>query len=837
MTRLHRWVALFAVALATAGCSGKTGPAGSTNGTLVGIVTSNDLPLPGATVQASPTDRSTTTGADGAYSLALPAGVYTVSVSAAGYEPQVLTLVSVVAGDQQIINIGLARPPPAQVVARAGADRFQAGFGAAVQLDGSASFVPEGGTLTYSWAPVTRAGPIAQLDDPSSPRPTFTTLTIAQLEAAGLYASRHALGVQQFTEADVDRATYEFELTVSDGVSESTDRVVVRSVVSQPGLAVVPVDTVVPVGAGDLAAYAWTCKRDEGGAPVDCEPGVLTGAGTRTPSFRPNQEGTFTLTPAAGEASLVLQAARYVGAREVAGVNTCFSCHAADVTSSRPGAPVLTDKYAPWSRTGHATYFERALGGTLTDAAGNHVEYRGECIRCHTTGYNPDAANGGFAQLAAVDSRWVFPNTWEALGPDLQALASVTCENCHGPGSLHRDGPTFANIGKSFAAVDCAQCHATEPYENQGLQWVNSRHSRFISGFRPELGDPALQGTCASCHSSQGFVAWARRGVQDAAPAGEDVSEPQTCSACHDPHGEATFGSADARVPTPRQLRVYDEVATAVPGLGARGVGPAALCMTCHNSRTGVDAATVGTLQSAASQAAPHPAAATDVLLAKNAATFGGGTYPSSVHTGVPKLCVGCHMSPTPPRGSAGHNLVGGHSFAMRSGDVVHLEACTSCHAGLTSFDRTAYGDYDGDGFLEGVQTEVTHLSALVQEQLALRAGVVWPADTGGGPAQLVSFHGKIRVLKSFEPGVSDPACSPAGDPEGWTAAGCFAFAEGAIPQNTPSETALLQAAWNYFLIEGDRSRGLHNTAFAVSVLQRTYQAVAGVPVPGAVLR
>jgi hypothetical protein len=173
----------------------------------------------------------------------------------------------------------------------------------------------------------------------------------------------------------------------------------------------------------------------------------------------------------------------------------------------------------------------------------------------------------------------------------------------------------------------------------------------------------------------------------------------------------------------------------------------------------------------------------------------------------------------------------------MSSGAVVHTAACTSCHAGLDGFNRTAYGDYDGDGFLEGIQTEVTGLAALVQEELALRAGALWPAETGGGSAVVVSFHGQIRVLKRYEAGVSPAACAPTADPEGWTAAGCFAFVGGALPQLTGEETSFLQAAWNYFLIEGDRSRGVHNTAFAVSVLQRSYQAIVGQPVPGAVIR
>jgi hypothetical protein len=831
MTPRLRWVAAAAVALATA-CTGKSGPPGSVEGTITGFVRMATGPLAGATVNLLPGEIQATSAADGSFTLRAPVGVYTLTAQAPGYQAMVSDPISVVAGG--LVEIGLTLTPeaPAPVQADAGRDRFQAGFGAQVRLDGTKS---AGAGISYTWEQVPRSGPEVVLDDPASPTPSFTTKTLEELEAGGFYAIRRSLGNLGFSEADVDRSTYEFELTVTDGVTASTDRVIVRSVVGQPGLRVVPVETVVPISAGDQAGYDWTCTfQDNDGNRAPCAPGVLSRPTTRTPSLRADRIGLYTLTTP-GEAPLELRSATYVGAREVAGVQTCFSCH--------------RSRHDAWAGTRHATYLQRALSGNLVDKTGQHVTYRGECMRCHTTGFNPDAVNrdvipaivnGGFTQVAAAES-WGFPNTFEAMSPQLQALASVTCENCHGPGSLHRDAPSRLNIGKSFAAVDCSQCHATEPYENQGLQWVNSRHSQFVSGFRPEAGDPALRGFCASCHSSPGFVAWTDSGVTTAPPVSADVTEPQTCTACHDQHGEATFGG----LPTPNMLRLYGDVTTLVPGLGARGVGPAALCMTCHNSRTSVTVATEATIAAPASQAAPHTPSQADVLLAKNAATFGGSTYPSSVHTGVPKLCVGCHMAPTPPIGAAGHNLVGGHSFAVKAGALVNTGACTSCHAGLDGFNRTAYGDYDGDGFLEGVQTEVTGLEALVQEQLSLAAARLWPVETGGGTPAVVKHHGQIRVLKDFVPGTSAVACSPAADPEGWEAAGCFAFAAPTtpptpgtgLPQNTTSETDFLKAAWNYFLIQGDRSRGIHNTAFAVSVLQRSYQALAGQPVPGAIIR
>jgi hypothetical protein len=44
-------------------------------------------------------------------------------------------------------------------------------------------------------------------------------------------------------------------------------------------------------------------------------------------------------------------------------------------------------------------------------------------------------------------------------------------------------------------------------------------------------------------------------------------------------------------------------------------------------------------------------------------------------------------------------------------------------------------------------------------------------------------------------------------------------------------------AIWNYWLMMNEGSKGIHNTAFTVQVLQRTYQQLVGKPVPGAYIR
>ena len=49
-----------------------------------------------------------------------------------------------------------------------------------------------------------------------------------------------------------------------------------------------------------------------------------------------------------------------------------------------------------------------------------------------------------------------------------------------------------------------------------------------------------------------------------------------------------------------------------------------------------------------------------------------------------------------------------------------NLSACAPCHAGLTDFNRMSRADYDGDGVVEGVQTEVRGLLDVLGQMIVL---------------------------------------------------------------------------------------------------------------------
>jgi hypothetical protein len=88
----------------------------------------------------------------------------------------------------------------------------------------------------------------------------------------------------------------------------------------------------------------------------------------------------------------------YVGSQE------CAKCHAAD--------------FAIWKNTKHEHAFDALSKVASKPALRQHDP---ECVSCHVTGFG---LKGGYdASLAKRD------------------LRNVNCENCHGPGSAHKDSP------------------------------------------------------------------------------------------------------------------------------------------------------------------------------------------------------------------------------------------------------------------------------------------------------------------------------------------------------------------------------------------------------------
>jgi len=527
----------------------------------------------------------------------------------------------------------------------------------------------------------------------------------------------------------------------------------------QPAYLEMQINVAVP--PDDIVGVTWTLATRPSGSSAALADSPLTAA---VPVFepsdrvvtqvagrqllRPDVAGEYVVTAtvntksngSATESQTII-AATYVG------INTCTGCH--------NGGPTMLDKVPMWSQTLHSHIFKDGITGV------NGTSYGSNCFSCHTVGYDGStkAANGGFDKVAA-QLGWTPPTTlvaanWDALPDALKNVANIQCENCHGPGSMHAgSGGTPFAISVASNTGACSQCHDAPTHHIKTAEWNNSMHAITTR-------DPAGNSGCVGCHTSDGFI-----GRMNGLVVNTDFSAIG-CSTCHEPHGQtAPSGAA-------HQLRSLQQV-TLADGTLVKGAGEGLLCMNCHQSRQKASVYAATTKGSA--HFGPHQCPQADMLQGTNGFTY-GETIPTSAHQFmVQNTCVGCHMQ-TVATTDPGFLQVGGHTFkpsVTLAGSTTPIDlvaACQGCHGpDIASFDFPLM-DYDGDGTIDGVQTEVQHL----MDQLSA----------------LLPPAGKPKTALTID--------------ATWTQ-----------PQ--------LEAAYNWLFVNNDGSKGIHNTAYAVGLLKASIE-------------
>ncbi|MEJ0090148.1 MAG: cytochrome c3 family protein [Limisphaerales bacterium] len=527
--------------------------------------------------------------------------------------------------------------------------------------------------------------------------------------------------------------------------------------------------------------------------------GVNTGNATNNGRtfLRPDVTGQYIVTATivtvgSGTTNLTqrITAGTYVG------VATCALCHSGSIGAE--------DIYHPWSQTAHATLFTLGI-----DGLGN-PHYSKNFLPYTTVGYdtNLSSFNGGFDDLA-TDAGWVFPavltnGNWASMLTNysqLAGLANVQCESCHGPGSEHAYSLGNTNVANwprlavTYVAADCAQCHDNSPNNTKSTEWNVSLHSHPTR--TPSGG--ANRAQCVRCHTAAGFSSWAEAGGMAAVNANPYAIIPAnpittyeaiTCQTCHDPH-DAT---------KPHQLRLGNTI-TLSDGTAVTNAGSGAFCMQCHNSRGG--SVTNLMVKYPLNQPnwaggvgfGPHDSPQADMLEGVNAVTY-GKVIPSAAHANVvSNTCVGCHMQ-TVASTSPAFLKAGGHTFNMEynitnNGVVtaVPLTAvCAQCHGNKANatFDFPVQ-DYNGDGMIEGVQTEVHHL---------------------------------LDKLSTFLPPASYKA-----NANNYVADGLI---KTSITTYTNMPAKFLNAAYNWQFVETDGSFGIHNAPYAVGLLKSSIADLTG---------
>jgi hypothetical protein len=569
--------------------------------------------------------------------------------------------------------------------------------------------------------------------------------------------------------------------------------------VGQPAYLEVLVNNAVP--NSDITNVSWVLTVRPGGSAAALAASPL---GTNVPTYKmadrinqagaavykvagrtlllPDATGLYTVTVTVQTASSgSTNLTQNITAGTYMGVNTCALCHS--------GGLLAPDEYTPWSQTLHATFFTKAIDGQKSDHYGKN------CISCHTVGYdaNTNAVNGGFDDIAASVG-WTFPSVltngnWATSSPAIKNLANIQCENCHGAGSEHAIGELLAPqspaakaaIAKSFVAGNCAQCHDSKPNHVKVFEWSNSLHARVT---RTPSGPG--RDNCVRCHTAPGFRNFIEHAGSTNAYVTNTVYEAITCAACHDPHDASN----------PHQLRAANSY-TLPEGTTVTNVGLGALCMECHHSRNGEATNNITKYKlglptwAGGSSFGVHDSTAGDMVEGVNAITY-GKVIPSGSHSAViTNVCVGCHMQPVATTHPA-FGQAGGHTYSMTykvvNGGVTNsadlVDVCVKCHGPIEGFDF-ARKDYDGDGVIEGVQTEIQHLLDKLSRMLP---NSTYRADGNYVPDGLVK--------------------SPS------------------VKTNWP--TKFLQAAWNWQFVNVEGSKGVHNAPYAVGVLKASIADLTG---------
>ncbi|MDR7418737.1 MAG: hypothetical protein QN178_07475 [Armatimonadota bacterium] len=340
-------------------------------------------------------------------------------------------------------------------------------------------------------------------------------------------------------------------------------------------------------------------------------------------------------------------------------------------------------------------------------------------------------------------------------------------------------------------------------------QWAKSGHANRLLATLEGTADGRRGLTaahCGRCHTEQGYLAWLpqmQRGnpglitKPDGSPAdipyllslglSRRTVRPQTCTTCH----QADF-----------KLRQAGETPLLPAGFRAIGVGLGAQCMTCHNSRNG---AITWNAPDPGRYSAPHTASQADVIMGKNVFYVDYGNNFISPHASfVGDSCVTCHVrfSKTP------------HAFKAET------DVCTRCHG----------REYTAERVQSGARTLIHELEAAIEARImANKARIasirVWnPRVYAYGETITVDPASIVKVELAEIAGQQGATFHLSTGRRVSTQIGELRDAQGR--PSFPTTDPIIKAGWNFWLLEGDGSWGVHNPRFVRQVVLASLDAL-----------
>jgi nitrate/TMAO reductase-like tetraheme cytochrome c subunit len=427
-----------------------------------------------------------------------------------------------------------------------------------------------------------------------------------------------------------------------------------------------------------------------------------------------------------------------------AGSETCAECH----------APVLNMEI----HTRHAVAFSNAL----FEADGGQTN--NSCLACHTAGF--DLPTGFVSQT------------------ETPRLASVQCENCHGPAAPHAANPDNPAVRPraEVASQVCGGCH-NGPRHPTFDEWTNSAHALvtnlLVTNFNAANKmlvtnlnlNPASQiNHCGRCHSGSVRLSLLET---NASPTG-DANIGIVCATCHDPHQTNAY---------PAQLRnpiaSTNDYFMPTNGTFAKLYNPEInICAQCHNHAG-------ASWTNNASE--PHHSPQYNMLLGTIGESDSGlPPYLPGAHALlVTNQCAGCHMQTTPFVSDA-QPATNGHSFKVETYNV-----CINCHfttsSPLNEFLMTLL-----------VTTVTNEIASQIQ---TVKFDLDYWATSTNAPASLSAKYGTLAWEYTKPGGLSSGGPGP------------DAKEQLLIPEN------IRKARFNLYVVQNDGTFGIHNPGYAAVLL------------------
>lgn len=406
----------------------------------------------------------------------------------------------------------------------------------------------------------------------------------------------------------------------------------------------------------------------------------------------------------------------------------------------------------------HSDWAQTRHAGAFETLRAIKQEKNARCLPCHTVGFGLPT---GFKD--------------EATTP---FYAGVQCENCHGPAGDHAMKPLDKSLRpvKEVSALICGGCH-TDFHHPTFDEWATAGHGKVTASVASSLltGGEARMQSCGACHSGAVRMAMMEGKEKNKAvvyPTGQAASTTSvTCSVCHDAHKKTANGSM-LRNPT-HSLKPFSYSTSTNTSFAVQYDPEVNMCGQCHNMR-GASWKDTGR--------PPHHSPQYNMLIGNGGVE--DGTPPQSKHRDNLKQCAGCHTHPHPTENPSEENPVyTGHKFEP------HLANCTECHAGNDAASKMAKTQAD-------VKARILEVQALLNQWGETKANDVLRAK-----------YGKYTWEFSSPGQLSNPTGSSA------------------IKAPTSAEQSVIpdgikQARFNLYLVEHDASKGVHNAAYAMYLLQ-----------------